>query len=428
MSENMSNLEGLADLERKVQNLSKLVDINSIINSTLDIVKLLTIIMENIKDIMETEASTMLLYDPDNNDLVFKVALGEAGDKLTEHYRVKIGQGIAGWVARERKSVIVNDVYDDKRFDPNFDKSTGFSTRSILCTPLLYKGKLLGVIQAINPVNRPGFDEADKNLFRVFADQAALAVQNAIFFQNALDEQRMKTELHAAQSIQESLMPEIQEEYNGIFITARSLPAREVGGEFHEFFRLNDEHIGIALGDIHEKGLAGGLRAALVNGALMALSSVKGTNAVGLMRLMNRAIPGSILSEKSISLFYGVIDILNKNLHFVNAGVAYPILVRNGMAHYLRFGKKDLQHTENTIKKITINLRKDDYFVIVTDGIINIKNRAGKLLGLKRVMASLEQVKGSPEDVINSLVLLSEQFLGGLERREDISIIAIKVM
>jgi len=83
------------DLEKQLDNLSKLVEINGIINSTLNINKLLSIIMEMIKNIMNTEASSLLLYDEDMEELVFKVALGEAGDELSEKYRVKLGQGIA---------------------------------------------------------------------------------------------------------------------------------------------------------------------------------------------------------------------------------------------------------------------------------------------------------------------------------------------
>ncbi len=174
----------IENLERKLDNLTKLVDINSIINSTLDMGKLLNIIMEIIKEIMETETSTMLLYEEEADDLVFRVALGEAGDKLTERYRVAMGQGIAGWVAQKRKPVIVNDVYKDERFDPEFDKSTGFVTRSILCAPLLYKGRLLGVIQAINPLNKAGFDSADRSLFLVFFRSGrARGPERDIFFQ-----------------------------------------------------------------------------------------------------------------------------------------------------------------------------------------------------------------------------------------------------
>src|SRR5512138_894389 len=140
-------LADLAVVERQIYNLTKLVNINSMINSTLDMGKLLTVIMETIKDIMDTEASTLLLYEEKEKDLVFKVALGEAGKELTERYRVRLGQGIAGWVAETRKPIFINNVYEDRRFDPDFDKITGFTTKSIICTPLPFKGKLPRLIQ-----------------------------------------------------------------------------------------------------------------------------------------------------------------------------------------------------------------------------------------------------------------------------------------
>jgi len=110
---NMPSISKTDSLEKQVENLSRLVEINGIINSTLNINRLLSIIMEMIKDIMSAEASSLLLYDDVNMELVFKVALGEAGQELKEKYRVKLGQGIAGWVALHRKSLLVNDVYSD---------------------------------------------------------------------------------------------------------------------------------------------------------------------------------------------------------------------------------------------------------------------------------------------------------------------------
>ncbi|HQO40438.1 MAG TPA: GAF domain-containing protein, partial [Spirochaetota bacterium] len=211
----MPSISKTDSLEKQVENLSRLVEINGIINSTLNINRLLSIIMEMIKDIMSAEASSLLLYDDVNMELVFKVALGEAGQELKEKYRVKLGQGIAGWVALHRKSLLVNDVYSDSRFDPMYDKSTGFTTRSILCAPLLFKGKLLGVIQAINPVKRGEFDDDDMNLFLLFSNQAALAVQNAIFFQKAIEDERLESELKAAKNIQESLTPDLHISDNG---------------------------------------------------------------------------------------------------------------------------------------------------------------------------------------------------------------------
>lgn len=414
-------------LERQVDNLTKLVNINGIINSTLDIKALLKIIMEIIKDIMDAEASTMLLYEEKTNDLVFKVALGEAEDTLTEKYRVGLGQGVAGWVAEHRKPIYVNDVYNDRRFDSSYDKRTGYVTRSILCAPLLFKGKLLGVIQAINPNNRPGFDDEDMRLFRFFADQCALAVQNAIFFQNALEEERIKTELSSARTIQESLIPEIDEHYENIHIAARSSTAREVGGEFHGLYSFGDRHIGISLGDIHEKGVPGAIKAAILSGAVTSLSSQYGKAPATLARRLYRAVADERHSFGNVSVFYAVVDLAGNRLQFVNAGIAYPILVRNHVARYLRFGRRSLEELERETKMVSVLLQPGDFFIILTDGILNIRSNNGQQMGLKRVMDFLQGDFRDSREVIEGLFGFAGDFSGERGRKEDISVIAMQV-
>lgn len=417
----------LAVVERQIYNLTKLVNINSMINSTLDMGRLLTVIMETIKDMMETEASTLLLYDEKNNDLVFKVALGEAGKELTERYRVKLGQGIAGWVAETRKPVFINDAYTDRRFNPEFDKITGFVTKSIICTPLLFKGKLLGAIEAINPHNRPAFTDDDMRLFKIFGDQVALAVQNAIYFQNALEEERIKNELSSARAIQETLIPDVDMKTGNVRISAKSTPAREIGGEFHSLFRLDDNHIGIALADLHVKGIPGGLHASNVSGALRALAKVKGKNPVEVVGLLHLIMEHGERPIKNASILYGVIDLADQKLRFLNAGMAYPILVRKRVARYLRFGKRSLSQNIREATSVAVSLKPGDLFVIVSDGIIRVRNRMGRHLGLKNVMHFLEKKFPESTDIIESLVGLAADFSGDVGIREDISVITLRI-
>ena len=426
MNEQENKISDLAELERKIDNLTKLVYINGVINSTLDIGKLLTIVMEIIKDIMNTEASTLLLYDEDENNLVFKVALGGSGKDLVEKYRVEMGQGIAGWVAETRKHISINNVYEDKRFDPNFDRETGFTTKSIACTPLLYKGKLIGVIQAINPVNRPCFDENDMNLFNIFANQAALAVQNAVYFHRALEEERLNVELMSAKSFQESLIPDINEKFENIQIAAKTISAREVGGEFHGIYNVND-NISVALCNIHEKGIPGGLNASVMSGALKALTGLIGNKPSKIVKLLNRSLAGEIKKFNSVSFFYGLIDVSNRLIHFVNTGVAYPILVRDGVARYLKFRSRGFDVDNGDIKQVKVKLKPDDIFIIISDSIINVRSRNGQILGLKKVMNFLQNETGEPERIIESLMNFADKFSQGLEKKEDISIVIFKV-
>ncbi len=200
-----------------------------------------------------------------------------------------------------------------------------------------------------------------------------------------------------------------------------------MGGEFHEIFQLDDRYTGIALGDLHEKGIPGGLRAAIVNGALIAMSSVRGRRPGDMVRILNRAVSRHMKSDRTISLFYGVLDIDEMTFQFVNAGIAYPILVRGGVSRYLRFGQKNLQSSGEDLKKITLRLRNGDLLVILTDGILNVRNKAGRLMGLKKIMGMLENKRGDTDVIVDSLISFAADYSEGLERREDISIIAIKL-
>ena len=147
---------------RTVENLRKVLALNGVLNSTLKLNELLALIMKTSSEVMHSEVASLLLIDEISNELVFRVALGGKGAELEEKFRVKMGEGIAGTVAATGTPEIVNDPQKDPRFAKRFDNSTGFITRAILCVPMKAKGKILGVLQAINPLQGKGFYPEDQ--------------------------------------------------------------------------------------------------------------------------------------------------------------------------------------------------------------------------------------------------------------------------
>jgi len=428
--EKVLNSNKIEVLERQVENLSKLVEINGIINSTLNINRLLSIIMEMIKDIMDTETSTLLLYDEDHEELVFKIALGEAGDELKEKYRVKLGQGIAGWVAENRKNLLVNDVYNDYRFDSMYDKNTGFITRSILCAPLLFKGKLLGVIQAINPVEKDGFDENDMNLFRVFSNQAALAVQNAIFFQKAIEEERLDGELQSAKVIQESLTPPLSFVNDQFDAAARSLSAREVGGAFH-FFREYEKGVYLlTLGNLNTKGIPGAMRASTLAGLIRAMYELDIREPDVIIDMINNHCQEEMECSAGFSLFISLIDTNKMTIEFVNSGDAFPIMLREGKASYLRFLNRSSGYIGGgsfIAGKVDLNLHSGDRVIVFSSSLPELRNPDGKQLGLSGIIRFIEKKSGTQKEVIDSLLDYAYSYTGGVERRKDLSVVSFTI-
>jgi serine phosphatase RsbU (regulator of sigma subunit) len=126
----------------------------------------------------------------------------------------------------------------------------------------------------------------------------------------------------------------------------------------------------------------------------------------------------------SLSLFYGILKCDDNTVRFASTGIAYPILVREGVARYLRFGAAA---GENATRNVSVRLKREDVFVIISSGMVNVKNRAGQLLGLNRVMKRLEAKFENPEAVIESLLALMEEFTEKLQRREDVSIIVFRM-
>ncbi len=428
MNKNQNN--NIDSLQRQVDNLSRLVEINGIINSTLNINRLLSIIMEMIEDIMCTEASSLLLFDDERRELVFKVALGEAGDELMEKYRVKPGQGIAGWVALNRKDIIVNDVYNDERFDPMYDKSTGFLTKAILCSPLLFKGKLIGVIQAINPIGRENFDDDDMNIFRIFANQAALAVQNAIFFQKAIEEERISSEIAAAKMIHNTLTPAIDIKEKDFSAFAKSVPAREVGGGFHLFKEYDEGVYLLILGNLNDKGIPGAMSASTLFGIITAIIDLNVTDPGEIVRIVDRLSNEWLKYNDRISIFIALIDSKKKTLRFVNSGDCYPLLLRDDKVLYLRFADRAggfIGGSNFFVTNINFNLKKGDRFVVFSGGMTELKNPDGRELGLQGIMRFLEKKEEAPDEIIESLIKFADNYTGGTERRKDLSIVSFMV-
>ena len=178
------NRQLLTDLEQRVRELSTFNLIAKTLNSTLNLKEVLDIVMNKIKDLIRAEAWSILMLDEATNELVFEAALGEKGDKVRE-MRLAMGQGVAGWVAQHREPVIVPDVATDQRFFRGVDQRTGFKTKSIIATPLISRGRLLGVMEIMNKIGDQPFNEKDLELLQILADHAAIAIENARLYERA---------------------------------------------------------------------------------------------------------------------------------------------------------------------------------------------------------------------------------------------------
>lgn len=173
---------GLA-LRTTAKRLTILTDIVKTANSILEPRKVIELIMGKIQQLIPSEAWSMLMVDEERRELTFELALGEKGKDLSA-LRVKIGEGVAGWVAQTGQPTIVNDAASDPRFTGKFDSKTQFRTRSILCAPLISRGRTIGVVEIINRLGGR-FTQSDLDILLTLVEPCAIAIENAVLFQRA---------------------------------------------------------------------------------------------------------------------------------------------------------------------------------------------------------------------------------------------------
>lgn len=169
---------------QRAEELSTINEIAQTVTSSLDLDEVIRSVMKGINRILRVETGSLLLIDMETNELVFKITLQGDTEKLAP-YRLKMGQGIAGWVAQQGEPLLVPDVRLDPRHYGAIDEAVGFTSRSMMCVPLTVKDKVIGVIEVINklggisPHSEAQFDENDLELLRAMAAPVAIAIENA---------------------------------------------------------------------------------------------------------------------------------------------------------------------------------------------------------------------------------------------------------
>ena len=162
----------------QIFHLNALNKISSELTCATDLDTLLNKIIKYAAMIVQAEAASILLLDKKKNELYFKASLGKKSREVKK-YKVKIGEGIAGWVAQKGKSLIIDDVYKDTRWAKKIDNSTKFKTKSLICVPLILDKEIIGVMEVINKKDKECFDKNDEEILNSFANQVVIALWNA---------------------------------------------------------------------------------------------------------------------------------------------------------------------------------------------------------------------------------------------------------
>ncbi|MGB8656184.1 MAG: GAF domain-containing protein [Candidatus Zixiibacteriota bacterium] len=181
------------------------IETSKLLNSTLNLHELLEVILNLAAKTMGAEASSLLLMDEKTEKLRLHISPKEKAEGKRQ-LELRMGEGITGWVAEHVQPVISNNVREDPRFSPQLEDQLGFPIRSLICVPLLRRGKLVGVAAALNKMNEKEFGQEDLETFSSLADQIAIALDNSYLYSRAKKKTlEMETLLEVEKSLSSSL-------------------------------------------------------------------------------------------------------------------------------------------------------------------------------------------------------------------------------
>lgn len=391
------------------------------INSASELNSILVTIMESAKDIMDAQASSLMLTDKATGELIFAVPTGPASVDLSGK-RIPKGKGIGGWVAEHDKAVVVDDVKNDSRFLGDTDN---FVTKNIACVPMHNSsGELIGVLQAINKLSSH-FSQSELSLFSALADQAAISIEKARLQQEAIEKERMEKEINLAKTIQEGLFPKVIPTLSNIGFAGKSLPAREVGGDYFDFIPLSNGNVLVLLADISGKGVG----ASLVMVELRAIVRLLAHSEESLASLLSKT--NSMLVENTpsgtfVTLFAAIINPTENSITFCNAGHNPPWLLTGDSVIELEEGGPILGFMKNLLfEVVTRPFVSGDKVLIYTDGFSEGERFDEEQYGEDRLLETFKKAKGTAEEQLTHLFDELDLFVAGAEPTDDRTAIVI---
>lgn len=218
--------------------LHGLIDTSRLIHSAIqDLNMLLRLIVRVTTEMLGVEGISVVLYDEKEDNLVFYAVTGEKSSELTS-FRLAKGEGIAGSCIVNKSAILVNNVQNDVRFSQRADKKTGFTTRSILCVPLIVDNECIGAIEAVNKNLEEGFGKYDMLLAEAVASQIAVAIQNVRLHEEAIKSERLAAIGQAVTSVAHCVKNMLTGLNGGLYIIQNDLKKLKQGSSNKGFEML----------------------------------------------------------------------------------------------------------------------------------------------------------------------------------------------
>ncbi len=416
----------LESLRKSLQIYRGLVEVSGLINSITDYGELLRAILDVARRVIRAEAGSLFFVNDETNCLDLAISSYAEGEFSQPKISVPSGRGIAGWVLEHGESLLIPDAYADDRFYKEADKQSGFHTRSILCAPLKRDGRVVGVLQILNPRGKEAFEQEDLEGFTAYANLTATAIDKLRALEQMRAQERVQRDIAIAAEIQKEILSRaMPAEIPGAFFAAHNEPASIVGGDFFDVFVKNNDETYFAIGDVSGKGIAASLLMAQTLSAMQFVFASTTSPADALTKL-NSTLHERIVRGMFVTTIVGRIVPRSGHIEIASAGHCKPIVVRaNGTVIEM---ETDGSLPLGILPKVAyrqgkIDVASGDWFMCYTDGLSESKNEKGDFFE-ERIMPTLQGQKFiSPRQMIDRLLQAEGAFRGRGRQSDDLTIL-----
>jgi len=398
-----------------------LYETGKMLSGKLELNDVMAAIMESLKRVVKYDVGGVFLSDEQgvNVEAIYSLGYGPEPD---ESLHLKFGQGLVGAAVAAGKEIIVPDVRKDSRYIDSHS-----STRSEIVVPIKLEDRILGAINLES--DRPeAFNERDLSLITAFASQAAISLERARLHEKDLVARQMEEQLKIARETQRTFLPDRDPMVPGYDVTGRNVPSGQVGGDYYDFIRIVDSHLGVAIADVSGKGMPAALIMASFRASLIA--EIRNNYSIRtICEKVNALLYESMEPGNYVTGVYGVLDAANHIMTFSNFGHNPPVLLRaDGRVEYLTEGGIVMGVSKEAVfEEKALFLERGDLVVMYTDGVTEVFDSQGKEFGragLVEVMKNhAHEPAGEIADAIQKAVL---SFAASGHVFDDLTLVVIK--
>lgn len=410
------------------QHLATLYQVSMLINSTLDFRQALDNVIDAIMHVTRAQRGFLMIHDEASHTLQVLVARGIDGAEIAaEGYSTTI----ASKVLETRETILTNNA----EYDPRFSAGQSIimrGLRAILCTPMMVKDRLVGIVYVDTSMKAGVFRPHDVALLKAVSGMAAQAIENARLFQVAIEKGRLDRELQMGREIQRTLLPRQLPQSRHYEIASFWEAAREVAGDFYDAFPLDDGRVATVIADVSDKGVPASLFMAVTR-TLIRGNALAGLPAHEVVRRANDLLTEDAeASGTFVTLFYGELSPDGRAVQ-VNAGHNPPLLYRyaSRSAEFLPMGGRALGwFVDNPVRVLELQLYPGDMIIYYTDGLTDAENLQGMPYGEARLTEAVLRLGGNlnAQQMCDALLRDVLNFCQGNDPFDDLTLLVVRYL